>query len=179
VTVRQLVAAGVALVLYCIPMDQTTSTRRAPEFQVVVIVNCEDNRLSPLTDTIPKCLLPIANRCLLFYQLEVLEKSGATEVFIVAQEEYHAQLSAKISTFAFKSLAVDLVCISAPKQMNGSADALRAVKDKIRGDFICIASDCLVQFAFGSLCAFHRRNANDVTVVLAGQPFDESDKKGG
>ena len=56
---------------------ESLSTRRQAEFQVVIIVNCEDNRLSPLTDNCPKCLLPIANRCLLSYQLEVLEKCGA------------------------------------------------------------------------------------------------------
>jgi translation initiation factor eIF-2B subunit gamma len=154
------------------------NARRAAEFQVVIIVSCEDNRLSPLTDTVPKCLLPLANRCLLFYQLEVLEKSGATDVFLVAQDEYHPQLSAKVNTFVFAHLVVEIIPVSAA-HLNGSADGLRVVKDKIRGDFVCIASDCLFACPLGPLVKYHRRNANDVTVVLTGVPIDEPDKKGG
>ena len=63
--------------------------------------------------------------------------------------------------------------------MSGSADGLRAVKDRIRGDFICVTSDLLFQFSFGQLINFHRRNAADITCVLAGVPIDEPEKKGG
>jgi NDP-sugar pyrophosphorylase family protein len=47
------------------------------DIQVVVIVDFDDGRLFPLTEESPKCLLPIANRKLLAYQLDLLKKSGA------------------------------------------------------------------------------------------------------
>ena len=50
---------------------------RTPEYQAVVIVDYDDGRLFPLTEGFPKCLLPIANRSLLAYQLDILSKSGA------------------------------------------------------------------------------------------------------
>jgi NDP-sugar pyrophosphorylase family protein len=48
---------------------------RGPEFQAVIVVDY-DNRLFPLTESIPTCLLPIANKKLLAYQLDMLVKSG-------------------------------------------------------------------------------------------------------
>jgi dTDP-glucose pyrophosphorylase len=49
---------------------------RAPEYQAVLIVDYDDGRMFPLTEDIPKCLLPVGNRRLLAYQLDMLAKSG-------------------------------------------------------------------------------------------------------
>lgn len=48
------------------------------EFQVVLPVLTDDRALFPLTEGMPKCLLPIANRPFLQYQLDSLEKCGIT-----------------------------------------------------------------------------------------------------
>ena len=45
------------------------------EFQVVVMAAGKGSRLSDLTLTKPKCLLPIANRPMLFYPLKALENA--------------------------------------------------------------------------------------------------------
>ena len=55
---------------------------RSPEFQAVIIVDYDDGRLFPLTEGCPKCLLPIANRRLLAYQLDLLSKSGAVGTLV-------------------------------------------------------------------------------------------------
>jgi hypothetical protein len=57
-------------------MDLDYQDLRSPEFQAVIIVDYDDGRLFPLTENTPKCLLPIANRKLLAYQLDMLAKSG-------------------------------------------------------------------------------------------------------
>ena len=54
--------------------------QRNPEFQVVLIVECDDGRLFPLTEGNPRCLLPVANRKLLSYQLDLLHKSSASGI---------------------------------------------------------------------------------------------------
>lgn len=52
--------------------------RRSLEFQAVIVVEGEDGRMHPLADNCPRCLLPIANRKLLSYQLDLLSKCGLT-----------------------------------------------------------------------------------------------------
>ena len=47
------------------------------EYQVIVIVDFDDGRLFPMTEELPKCLLPVMNRPLLLYQLDLLKKSQA------------------------------------------------------------------------------------------------------
>lgn len=61
-------------------MDSLGATR-FPEYQAVIIVDVDDGRLFPLTEGYPKCLLPVANRRLLAYQLDLLSKSGAVGTF--------------------------------------------------------------------------------------------------
>ena len=55
----------------------TFGVTRCPEYQAVIIVEPDDGRLFPLTEGCPKCLLPIANRRLLAFQLDLLSKSCA------------------------------------------------------------------------------------------------------
>ncbi len=47
------------------------------DFQVIVTVEDDDGRMFPLTQDLPKCLLPIANRPLLAYTLDSIRNSGA------------------------------------------------------------------------------------------------------
>lgn len=54
---------------------------RGPDYQVVLIVDNDDGRMFPLTEDVPKCLLPIANRTLLSYQLDLLRKYRAAGVY--------------------------------------------------------------------------------------------------
>lgn len=49
---------------------------RGPEFQAVFIIDYDDGRMFPLTEDTPKCLLPVGNRRLIAYQLDMLAKSG-------------------------------------------------------------------------------------------------------
>jgi CTP:phosphocholine cytidylyltransferase-like protein len=58
-------------------MANIGSSQVVPEFQVVLIVDYDDGRMFPLTEGCPKCLLPVANRRLLSFQLDMLHKSGA------------------------------------------------------------------------------------------------------
>ena len=53
---------------------------RSPEYQAVLIVDYDDGRMFPLTEDIPKCLLPVGNRKLLSYQLDMLAKSGVAGI---------------------------------------------------------------------------------------------------
>jgi len=58
-------------------MSSISGIQTVPEFQVVLVIDYDDGRMFPLTEDLPKCLLPVANRKLLSYQLDTLHKSGA------------------------------------------------------------------------------------------------------
>jgi CTP:phosphocholine cytidylyltransferase-like protein len=57
---------------------ETTIKKKGTSFQTILCVNYDDNRLLPLTEDTPICLLPIVNKKLFGYQIEFLKQSGAT-----------------------------------------------------------------------------------------------------
>lgn len=50
--------------------------------------------------------------------------------------------------------------------MTGSADGLRAISDRIRGDFICLSSDFICQFSLGDIVNLHRLKTSDLTMMF-------------
>jgi hypothetical protein len=50
--------------------------------------------------------------------------------------------------------------------MTGSADGLRAVSERITGDFICIISDVISQYPLGELAYLHRMQTSDLTMMF-------------
>ena len=186
---------------------------RGPDFQTVIIIDHDDGRMFPLTETTPKCLLPVANRPILSYQLDALRKCRATgwlipkviseslgdklltklcstnsslsiyiyhfllEIYIVAPIDYSSQLTQFLQSYITEvGVSIELVTVA---KMNGSADCLRAVSDRIRGDFIVVSGDIITDFSLGSLVHLHRLKTADVTVALCSAAHDESDRKGG
>lgn len=49
---------------------------------------------------------------------------------------------------------------------NGSADYLRAVSDRIRGDFICLHTDFISHYNLGTLATMHKLSCSDITMLL-------------
>jgi len=67
------------------------------------------------------------------------------------------------------------------KLYNGSADYLRAVSDRIHGDFICLHTDFISQYTLGELASMHKLNCSDITMLLTisskDLKLDESDEE--
>lgn len=68
--------------------------------------------------------------------------------------------------------------IVAKQKLLGSADAIRAVQDRLHGDFIIFNSDTISQINLAELVFKHRLQCSDVTMLLAVAPLEESEKKG-
>lgn len=100
-----------------------------------------------------------------------------TEVFIVTPPEYHERLARFLSTYVRvdQSMIIELVTA---QRMHGSADALRAVHERIRGDFIVIQSDLITDVSLGALVNMHRRRTSDITLAVASPGYEEADRKG-
>jgi len=51
-------------------------------------------------------------------------------------------------------------------EMTGTADGLRAVSDRLRGDVFCLSSDFISQFSLIEIANLHRLSISDVTMVF-------------
>ena len=100
-----------------------------PPVKAVILTDVDSHALYPLTNDIPKSLLPIVNRPLLQYQLDLLFASGFTEAIVVTTRDAHDRLQIYIENEYHGGVDVDLICVD---NHVGSAGMLRYVKDRIK-----------------------------------------------
>lgn len=120
-------------------------------------------RLRPLTNDIPKCLLPICGRPLLDIWFEVLERSGVGEVLI---NTHH--LAGLVQEFVTAYRGPLGVTLAHEPELLGSAGTLVAQRAFIENEtaFLVCNSDNLVDFDLRSLVAAHDPAKTEATVVL-------------
>ena len=94
----------------------------------VILAAGEGKRLRPLTDQMPKALLPICNTPLLKYQIDFLRKHGVEEIAVVV-----GYLKEKFDLRDVK--------IYVDRMVSGTATALAAAREFIDDDFILVYGD--------------------------------------
>lgn len=147
------------------------------EFQAVVLSGGLGNRMYPLTDGQPKCLLPIANRPLLSFQLEILERSGFSTAIVVVLQSFADQVQKFVSEEYKGSIKVDLVSLSRPM---GTAEVFRepALRQKLVTDFFVVSGDLITNVFLHYLADIHRSRSATLTVLLKKSPKpDPTEKK--
>lgn len=58
------------------------------------------------------------------------------------------------------------------EDMSGSADGLRAISERIRGDFFCLGADFISQVSLADMVTLHRTSSSDFTMMLCTPPKD-------
>nr|XP_012631792.1 translation initiation factor eIF-2B subunit gamma [Microcebus murinus] len=97
------------------------------EFQAVVMAVGGGSRMTDLTSSIPKPLLPVGNKPLIWYPLNLLERVGFEEVIVVTTRDVQKALCAE---FKMKMKA-DIVCLPDDAE-TGTADSLRHIYPKLK-----------------------------------------------
>lgn len=120
-------------------------------------------RLRPLTETTPKCLIPVAGRPLLSWWLEHLEREGVTHLLI---NLHHLPdvVRAFISSYAGP---ID-VTLAMEEELLGSAGTLHRNRSFVEGDeqFYLLYGDNLTDVALEPLRMFNARHPAPLTVGL-------------
>ena len=126
-------------------------------------------RLRPLTDTVPKCLVPVAGRPLLDYWQAAFVRDEIEE----ARINLHTHPEQVEAWVAERNEAgpVDWSSVHEPVLL-GSGGTLRANLDWLeRNDaFVVIYADNVSSVDFGELLAFHRERGAEFTMALFEAP---------
>jgi mannose-1-phosphate guanylyltransferase len=120
-------------------------------------------RLRPITESTPKCLLPIGGTPLVDLWLNALAESGVDEVLVNAHHLAHlvrAHLTARAGP--------PLVHLVEEPQLLGSAGTLRANRDFVAGEpmFLAVNADNLTDFDLHLLIDAHRAGGAIATLAL-------------
>ncbi len=119
-------------------------------------------RLRPLTDAVPKPMLPIAGEPLLSHTLRWLRAAGITEV---AMNLHHLPHVVRAGLGDGSRWGVRIRYAEEP-QLRGTAGALLPFADFFDESFVVIYGDLLLSLDLVALIAFHRQRAGVMTIAL-------------
>lgn len=139
------------------------------EFQAVVMAAGQGSRMTDLTTSVPKPLLPIGNKPMIWYPLNLLERTGFEEVIVVTTKDVKAQLLGQASLNT--RLRLDIVCIPEEADM-GTADSLRFIHSRIKRDVIVLSCDLITDVSLHQLFDLFR--LRDAAVVMMARRAQDS-----
>ncbi|KAM4721242.1 translation initiation factor eIF2B subunit gamma [Rhinophrynus dorsalis] len=130
------------------------------ELQAVVMAVGGGSRMMDLTTSIPKPLLPVGNRPLLWYPLNLLERAGFEEVIVVTTREVQ-------KSFPDTKMKVDIVCLPEDKAGEmGTADSLRHIYQKIKSDVLVISCDLITEVALHEVVDLFRAHNASLSMLM-------------
>lgn len=120
-------------------------------------------RLRPLTNDIPKPLLPVGGQALICHHLQRLKKSGITDVFINVHYLGDKIIEAlgKGDRFGMK------ITYSKEPDLLGTGGGIKKIQSALgAGPFLVLNADILVSLDLKKLVSFHQEKGGFATLVL-------------
>lgn len=131
--------------------------------KAVVLVGGEGTRMRPLTETIPKPLLPFMNRPFLAQVLDHLARHGVDEAICSSpylESVFHDFLESRGD-------APPRVTWITEEEPLGTAGAIAGARERLDETFLALNGDVLTDLDIGAMVAFHRERGATATIALA------------
>ena len=137
------------------------------EIPIIVMAGGFGTRLKPLTNVIPKPLIPIGEGSIIE---KIIEKFS-----ILGAKNYYISLNYKADLIKFylkdkieKDINVSYVEEDKPL---GTGGALFLLKDKLKSTFIVTNCDIIIEDDYTQMYNYHKENKNDITLIGAVKHF--------
>jgi len=151
------------------------------EYQAVILAGGRGTRMTEITSSKAKCLLPIGNYPMIWYPLNMLKRIGFHEVIVVTLESAKAEICG-ISKKYNLDMVLDVVAIPAPSMSGsissqseefGTADAIRHIHDKLKANRIMIiSSDLITDVQLRHVTDLHNVHSSSLTALFAHSTLD-------
>ena len=135
--------------------------------EAVLMAGGRGERLRPLTDTLPKPLLPVGDKPIIEYNIEELEACGIKKIHVTVN--YKADLIEKY--FSTRKGRASIECVREPRRL-GTIGSLSLIKDIETENFLLMNSDLLTDIDFEAMFLEHHRKDADVTMTAV--PYNVS-----
>jgi glucose-1-phosphate thymidylyltransferase len=145
--------------------ERAVFSREENTMKGVILAAGKGSRLYPATYTIPKPLLPLANRPTIHYAFDRLKEMGVTDICIVVGE-MEAQMKAALGSGSNEGVNLTYVRQPEPK---GLAHAVGFTKDFVGGDsFVLYLGDAIYGSGFSSFANhFKETGCANLNIVKA------------
>jgi mannose-1-phosphate guanylyltransferase len=136
-----------------------------PMQKAFLLVAGRGKRLRPLTDTAPKCLLPINGIPLLQIWLEHLERFRIDEV-LINTHWLHEQVQDFVEGWATAHDQIQITISHEPSLLGSAGTILAHRKWAGQDPFFIIYGDNLTRFDLHKMMAFHKKNRQPLTIRI-------------
>jgi mannose-1-phosphate guanylyltransferase/phosphomannomutase len=133
------------------------------KLKAAILAGGAGTRLSPITQFIPKCLIPINGRPFLNYVFEYLKKHGIAEVVLLLSPDDANVFENQYGNGELVGMNVSY----SVGERRGTASALVDAKRFLDSTFILYYGDVLTNFNLRNMIGFHKRNHADCTLALS------------
>ncbi|KAG5847683.1 hypothetical protein ANANG_G00128780 [Anguilla anguilla] len=148
----------------CLSTEELSSDsfiqEREMELQAVLMAAGGGSRMMDLTYSMPKPLLPVGNKPLIWYPINLLEKVGFEEVIVITTKEVQKLLNLDTK------MKLDVVCIQDEADM-GTADALRHIQQKIKTDVLVVSCDLITDAALHEVVDLFRAHDAALSMLMS------------
>ena len=128
----------------------------------VVLAGGEGTRLRPLTNDLPKPVLPVANRPFFEYMLDHLRAAGVTRVIMALG--YRAEpLIESFGDGSAYGLMIDYVVEDKPL---GTSGAVRALLPELKETFLVLNGDCVTEIDIAAMVEQHVERREYATLAV-------------
>lgn len=137
------------------------------DLPVVIMAGGFGSRLKPLTNVLPKPLIPIGEKTLIEDIMDKFVACGSNRFYLSVNykadfiRNYFAQQT---------NLPYNLSYFEEDKPL-GTAGSLSLLKDKIHTTFFVSNCDILIDEDYSQILKYHRENQNEITLVVAVKTF--------
>lgn len=133
------------------------------DLPVVIMAGGKGSRLKPLTNVIPKPLIPINEKTIIEDIMDRFVEHGCHQFYLSVN--YKADMI-RYYFDALKNPAYKIDYFQEEKPL-GTAGSLSLLKGKIDQTFFVSNCDILIDQDYSEIVKYHRENNNDITVVAA------------
>ena len=142
-------------------LDDFLSEQKPPELQAVVMAGGYGSRLRPLTEDLPKPMLPVGDRPLMEIILEQLQQAGIQRVDVAV----HHQSEKITGHFGDgRDFGVQINYVTEERPL-GTAGAL-GLMEPPTSTMLVINGDILTQVDFKAMLDYHQEQRADLTVAV-------------
>lgn len=140
--------------------------REKIDLPVVIMAGGKGTRLKPITNVIPKPLIPIGDKTILEEIMNQFEAIGCTKFYM------SVNYKSDLMRFYIDQLehAYDIEFFEEPKPL-GTIGSVALLKDKITTPFFVSNCDIIIDQDYRDVYEYHIDNHNDLTIVTAVKSF--------
>jgi mannose-1-phosphate guanylyltransferase len=136
--------------------------------KAMVLAAGRGTRLHPLTQRIPKALVPVAGRPMIEYSLLLLRRYGIRDI-IINLHHLGDQIERYLGDGA--QLGLQITYSKEPELLDTGGGLLKAKPFFQAGPFIVINTDVLIDLSLTDLIEFHKKKGAAATLVLRPDPL--------